>query len=548
MIGVLADSSNRAVISEFFELFKTPWEFYRRTGDYRVLICSGAAVPSSSAEVIFVCGRGSIEFDRQNGISVLSERDGALVTHDKLRLQIYGRCLTFSANLLPLVRDDQTGAPVVVGVQIGGQTFVRVGFDLFDEINHLLGKGQPPTHAQSPTVDLHIALLRRLILRHCRPLIEVPPIPAGHPFIACLTHDVDHAGIRKHRCDHTMLGFLYRATIGSLNSFCRGRRSFRHLAANWMAAFSLPLVYLGLVKDFWSRFDRYLDIEKGAPSTFFIIPKKMEAGQDVRRPSSWKRAAKYDVEDVSEQLGRLASAGAEIGLHGIDAWRDVGKGIEERKQIERVTGASAIGVRMHWLCFDENSPRTLERSGFSYDSTVGYNDTIGYRAGTTQVFKPLQVDRMLELPMHIMDTALFYPTHLNLSPRKAGSEIHPLVENARRYGGVLTVNWHDRSIAPERLWEDSYVELLNELAKEGAWFATASQCVSWFQRRRSAIFQTVTNVDGTAEVSVSISPTESELPGLRLRIYESETEFTDTCFSKSSRVEIVTLRSAVGNF
>ena len=30
---------------------------------------------------------------------------------------------------------------------------------------------------------------------------------------------------------------------------------------------------------------------------------------------------------------------------------------------------------------------TLEKAGFSYDSTVGYNETIGYRAGTAQVFK-----------------------------------------------------------------------------------------------------------------------------------------------------------------
>ena len=43
MIGVIADSSERTVISEFFELFKTPWEFYRSDRVYEVLLCAGDA-------------------------------------------------------------------------------------------------------------------------------------------------------------------------------------------------------------------------------------------------------------------------------------------------------------------------------------------------------------------------------------------------------------------------------------------------------------------------------------------------------------------------
>ena len=39
---------------------------------------------------------------------------------------------------------------------------------------------------------------------------------------------------------------------------------------------------------------------------------------------------------------------------------------------------------MHWLYFDQNSPKTLENAGANYDSTVGYNETVGYRAGTAQ--------------------------------------------------------------------------------------------------------------------------------------------------------------------
>ena len=109
---------------------------------------------------------------------------------------------------------------------------------------------------------------------------------------------------------------------------------------------------------------------------------------------------------------------------------------------------------MHWLYFDEEAPARLDRAGFSYDSTVGYNETIGFRAGTAQAFKPFQAERMLELPLHIMDTALFYPSYMNLSSKQAEKAIDPLIENVARFGGALTINWHDRSLAPERLWDD----------------------------------------------------------------------------------------------
>ena len=158
---------------------------------------------------------------------------------------------------------------------------------------------------------------------------------------------------------------------------------------------------------------------------------------------------------------------------------------------------------MHWLYFDSKAAMTLEKAGFSYDSTVGYNETIGYRAGTTQVFKNPNVNRLLELPLHIMDTALFYPSYMNLSNNAARAAILPLIENVTRFGGVLTINWHDRSLGPERLWDDAYVTLLHDLRARTPWFATAAQTVSWFRKRRAVSFATITQDDGSVRVQTA---------------------------------------------
>jgi hypothetical protein len=99
--------------------------------------------------------------------------------------------------------------------------------------------------------------------------------------------------------------------------------------------------------------------------------------------------------------------------------------------------------------------------------------------------------------------------------------IRPLVENAVRFGGVVTVNWHDRSIAPERLWDASYVELVGELKSRGAWFSTAAQSVAWFRKRRSAAFERVNHGSEEIQVMAAANEGDTELPGLRVRVHDA---------------------------
>ena len=543
MIGVLADKAEAGVINEFFELFKTPWQFYDVNLEPDVLICTGGQPANTSARLVIIYGTEPGMFDREKEFEPLSNYAGAILSYREQRVPIYGQCLTFRNSKTNLLRHARTNESAACQIASANQTIVRIGYDLFDEVRCLLKRGQPIANAAIPTLELHIAILRDLIKRSSIPLVEIPPVPAGYQFVVCLTHDIDQPGIRQHRFDRTILGFLYRALLGSCIHFCKRRRSLKFVGRNWLAALSLPLVYLGLARDFWSRFDRYLEIEHGFPSTFFLIARKGDPGHDCEGRTSAARAAKYGLSDIRDQIQCLSAAGSEIGLHGIDAWFGVNQGRSELDAIRQATGIESSGVRMHWLFFAEDSPSRLEEAGFRYDSTLGYNETIGYRAGTTQVFKPLGVKHLSELPMHIMDTALFLPSRMNLSFKKAKEIIHTLLADFDRFGGALTVNWHDRSIAPERLWDDAYVDLLEECKGKGVWFAKADDAVSWFQQRRSATFEPVTDPNGRTRIKVSADPVGDKLPGLRLRVHTTESEFTDTCFNDLTEVELESFRS-----
>src|SRR5208283_4339031 len=421
MIGVISDPAEQDVVREFFELFKTPWEFYRRDGQYDVVLCSGCDRFDRIAKLVVVYAGRHTSLDDDLRIQTGHQRSHACVlSYREKRIPIYGDTITLPETENSLLTDEDSKETVAHLDWSEEAGVCRIGYDLFGEVRRLLTVGQPAANANIPSLELHIALLRDLIIGCGIPLVEIPPVPDGYQCIVCLTHDVDHPSIRHHKWDHTTFGFLYRAVFGSLRNLMRGRIPIRDLVNNWGAAFRLPLVHLGLAKDFWRDFDdRYLELEKGLPSTFFVIPFKDRAGKNFDGPALRFRAAGYAAQDIADKIRKLLTAGCEIGLHGIDAWLDSAAGSGELEEIRRRTGVSKIGVRMHWLYYDQRSPVILEQAGAAYDSTIGYNETVGYRAGAMQPYKPLDASYVIELPLHVMDTALFYPAYLDLSPDQA---------------------------------------------------------------------------------------------------------------------------------
>lgn len=517
MIGVIARPEDARWAAEFFELFKTPWEPWREDGRYPAVLCAGVEPPPVDAPVLVVYGSRELEMDRALNLEPRRAADPARLRRPGQTVPVYGECLAFSGGSAEAAVTG--GGAAAVRVRRGEQAVVRVGFDLFGEVQRLLTLGQPPEQARTPTLDWHIEWLREWLASAGVVVVEIPPVPAGHPYTACLTHDVDHPEIRRHRLDHTALGFLGRAVFGSVVRWLGGRLSSGQALANWAAALKWPWVHLGLARDFWRSFARYLELEQGLGSTFFVIPEKGNPGREVNRPLAARRASPYGAADIAGELRAVIVSGGEVGVHGLDAWLDAESGRREAGLVAAAAGRDCAGSRMHWLCWRAQSPAALEGAGFAYDSTVGYNECVGYRAGTAQVFRPEGVERLLELPLIAMDTALFYPGHLNLTPGAAARVMGELRGNLRAHGGVLTVNWHDRSLAPERQWEGPYRALLEELRRDNAWRPTAARAVAWFRRRRDLKFERARDADGAFRLRVTGAGGGGEgLPGFRLRV------------------------------
>lgn len=509
MIGVMAQESYKPIASEFFELFKTPWEFYQEGKEYAVILAADASRELPQAPLVLVFGMDATAFDHTNRVRPTRHPGTVLLEHEGSHFPAYLGASSLSsigssAAGHTILQLSATSEPVALWCRTPEAQVVRIAYDLFGEIRLLLSQGQPAEFAEIPTLEAHIAFLRRCLAAAGITFVEIPPVPYGYPFMACLTHDVDFLELKNHRLDRTLVGFLLRSLSPVHYRCCSSTVALARLRRNLAALLSLPAVYLGLCRDIWYDVDRYLEIEEEATSTFYFIPFRGDPGQEVRGyPAPRHRAAQYHMPDYAHTIQGLLQSGREVGVHGLDAWHDVEKGRKERAAVQKVTQREEQGVRMHWLHFSHESPRVLREAGFFYDSSIGYNEAIGFRAGTAQVFMQPHLKAIPELPLVIMDTALFYPDRMGLNERQAHEACTRVIDTVLRYGGVLTVNWHTRSLCPERNWDAFYIELLALLKNESACFFTGKQAVSWFLQRRAITIEAVEAVGNALTITLS---------------------------------------------
>src|ERR1051326_6286110 len=155
MIGVVAATSEPEIAGEFFELFKTPWEFYRPGQRYDVVLCTRADLAPMGEKLVLIFNAGVTSFDTENRIAVRTVGQGSTCLWNGRRLPIYGRAATFANNRFGELRQEATQAPMAFLKETGSGVVLRVGYDLFQEIRSLLTAGQPATNANVPALDLH---------------------------------------------------------------------------------------------------------------------------------------------------------------------------------------------------------------------------------------------------------------------------------------------------------------------------------------------------------------------------------------------------------
>jgi hypothetical protein len=290
------------------------------------------------------------------------------------------------------------------------------------------------------------------------------------PFRLRLTHDVDHPwaafGERAVTVAHAVGGDLVR-------------RRDPALAARRVRAYVGALA--GRVDgDPFNTFDFLMTTSErhGLQSVFYII-----AGRTTGTPrSAWYAGGvdgSYRLSDppVARLLQRIHDRGHEVGLHA--SYGTYQSAELTRAQFEALkTACRSVGfdqptwgVRQHYLRFENPGTwRNHESAGLDYDSTLGFADQVGFRAGTCREYPLFDLLarrrlRLRERPLLVMDTTLFDDRGLGLDAtalRTLG-----IVDACRRQNGDAVLLFHNSNLAGARL-RAFYSDLVQELVRAGS--------------------------------------------------------------------------------
>ena len=96
---------------------------------------------------------------------------------------------------------------------------------------------------------------------------------------------------------------------------------------------------------------------------------------------------------VAEMIRALAADGFDVGLHG-SYYSAIRPGVlsAERAKFEHATGIAPTTTRQHFLHWEiTQTPQLQNAAGFTADSTLGFNRTVGFRASTALPFRQFDV-------------------------------------------------------------------------------------------------------------------------------------------------------------
>lgn len=174
----------------------------------------------------------------------------------------------------------------------------------------------------------------------------------------------------------------------------------------------------------------------------------------------WKASARtaydsgYDIHDrrVARVVNWAREQGIEMGVH--PGYYAFGNDSELSAEVERcraAIGETAIGGRQHYLRWSPQTWHDWELCGLAYDSSVGFADCVGFRAGTCWPYRPWLWNEnhraeLLEIPLIVMEQSLVSPLYMGLTPEQSTAAVQSLLEKCAAVGGVFTLLWHNNCL------------------------------------------------------------------------------------------------------
>jgi len=130
----------------------------------------------------------------------------------------------------------------------------------------------------------------------------------------------------------------------------------------------------------------------------------------------------------------------------------------EKMKLESLIDEDIDQSRQHYLKFKlPESFRNLIKMGIRKEYSMGFHETVGFRAGTSRIhyWYDIEADTSTKLkiyPFQAMDITL--KKYMNLDTDKAFEACKLIIDRIREAGGVFSLIWHNSSFYSREGWQD----------------------------------------------------------------------------------------------
>jgi hypothetical protein len=192
---------------------------------------------------------------------------------------------------------------------------------------------------------------------------------------------------------------------------------------------------------------------------------------------------------VADVVVQLAEDGFDVGLHGsYHSALEPGLLSEQKDALEHATGLDVRTTRQHFLHWDiHTTPHLQNDAGLAADSTLGFNRSVGFRAGTSLPYHHFDLEQgtkleLLQLPLVIQDGPLFNAVALELDLDLALELVRSLIDVVAAAGGIATLSFHPNNIEDER-YLVLYRSAIEYGLERGGWVTSVDAIQSWWRER-----------------------------------------------------------------
>ncbi|TXC81531.1 polysaccharide deacetylase family protein [Luteibaculum oceani] len=301
----------------------------------------------------------------------------------------------------------------------------------------------------TPSVNLIFDWLEELLTTHY-PSLQFKP--GAKPNIE-FSHDLDY--IKK-----TIQLRLKQSVFNAFNAV-KALPNFKKAGSKAARAFR----FLTQTPSYWC-FNYWLEKEReyGVNSVFYVYADAPK-NKGFR---SWLIDPSYQISTnkrLQDQLKAMHQDGWEIGLHGSFASAENPSLLKAEKEIlEHALGIPVTKTRQHWLNYTEQITPFVHQELFKQDSTIGWNDQVGFRAGVASRYRPWnhKENRPFDywvLPQVVMDSNLFdYADNSSIDVFDQAKTVVAKAMSCKN--AAISISWHPRTCSSDYNWQNPYLEFL----------------------------------------------------------------------------------------